>query len=85
VFDAEDVLVRETTELNEVQRRADEALEAWQNMLSLGPEGWVPTQHYEEAVALSKRMKEEALAGARSAGGDYGWDDMDERGIYVKN
>ena len=86
VFDAEDV--RETTELNEVQRRADEALEAWQNMLGLGPEGWVPTQHYEEAVALSKQMKEEALVEARSAEeraeimGHWPWDDMDE-GKYI--
>ena len=85
VFNAEDV--RETTKLNEVQRRADEALEAWQNMLGLGPEGWVPTQHYEEAVALSKQMKE-ALAEARSAEeraeimGHWPWDDMDE-GKYM--
>ena len=86
VLDAEDV--RETTELNEVQRRADKALEACQNMLGLGPEGWVPTQHYEEAVALSKQMKEAALAEARSAEeraeimGHWPWDDMDE-GKYM--
>ena len=49
VFDAEDV--RETTKLNEVQRKADKAFEVWQNMFGLVPEGWVPTQQYEEAVA----------------------------------
>ena len=30
-------------------------------MLGLGPEGWVLPQHYEEAVALCKHAKEEAL------------------------
>ncbi|KAH7884287.1 protein kinase subdomain-containing protein PKL/CAK/Fmp29 [Phlebopus sp. FC_14] len=81
VFDAEDV--RETMELNEVQRRADEALEVWQNMLGLGPEGWVPTQHYEEAVALSKQMKEKGLAEERAEiMGHWPWDDMDE-GKYM--
>jgi len=45
----------------------------------------VPTQHYEGAVALSKQMKEAALAEARSAEeraeimGHWLWDDMDER------
>ena len=59
-----------------------------QNMLGLGPEGWVPTQHYEEAVALSKQMKEAVLAEARSAEeraeimGHWPWDDMDE-GKYM--
>ena len=54
----------------------------------LGPEGWVPTQHYEEAVALCKQMKEEALTEARSEGEHaeimthWPWDDMDE-GKYM--
>lgn len=30
-------------ELNEIQRKADKAFEVWQNMLGLGPEGWVST------------------------------------------
>ena len=75
--------VREMTELNEVQRRVDEALEACQNLLGLGPEGWVPAQHYEEAVALSKQMKEAALAEERAEiMGHWPWDDMDE-GKYM--
>lgn len=41
VFDADGA--RETTELNEVYRKADKAFEVWR---------WVPTQDYEEAVAL---------------------------------
>jgi hypothetical protein len=55
VFDAEDV--RETMELDEVQRRADENLEALGNIIGFGPEGWVPTRHYEEAMAHSKQLK----------------------------
>ena len=48
------------------------------------PYSWVPTQHYEEAVALSRQMKEAALVEARSAEeraeimGHWPWDDMDE-------
>ncbi|OCB90939.1 hypothetical protein A7U60_g1850 [Sanghuangporus baumii] len=86
VFDAEDV--RETTKLNEVQGKADKAFEVWQNMLGLGPEGWVPTQHYEEAVALCKQMKEEALTEVTSEEEraeimtHWPWDDMDE-GKYM--
>jgi hypothetical protein len=64
MFDAKDA--RKTTELDEVQRKADKAFEVWQNMLGLGPEGWVPTQDYKEAVALCKQMKEEALTEAPS-------------------
>jgi len=48
VFDAEDVC--ETMKLDEVPRRADETLEACQNMIGFGPEGWVPTEDYEEAM-----------------------------------
>ena len=35
-------------------------------MLGLGPEGWVPAQHCEEAVALCKHAKEEGLMGVTS-------------------
>ena len=85
VFDAEDE--RQTMELNEVQRKADKTFEIWQNILGLGPEGWVPTQDYEEAVALCKQMKEEALMEAtseeeRAEMAHWPWDDMDE-GKYM--
>jgi hypothetical protein len=36
-------------------------------MLDLGPEGWVPTQDYEGAVALCKHVKEQALTEATPA------------------
>ncbi|KAL5522368.1 hypothetical protein ACEPAG_8384 [Sanghuangporus baumii] len=86
VFDSEDV--SETMELNEVQSKADKAYEVWQNMLGLGPEGWVPAQYYEEAVGLCKQMKEEALTEATSEEeraeiiAHWPWDDMDE-GKYI--
>jgi Phosphotransferase enzyme family len=82
MFDAEDV--RETMKLDELQRGADEALEVCQNVIGLMPEGWVPTQHYEEAMANSKQMKADALAAATSAEEraeileHWPWDDMDE-------
>lgn len=82
VFNAEDA--RETLELNEVQGKADKAFGMWQNMLGLGPEGWVPTQDYKAAVALCKQVKEAALAEATSEEeraeimGHWPWDDMDE-------
>lgn len=83
VFDADDV--RETMELEEVQTKADKVLEVLQDMLELGPEGWVPTtDRYEKTVALSKQMKEAALTEATSAEEraetmeHWPWDDMDE-------
>ncbi|GLB36077.1 putative protein kinase subdomain-containing protein PKL CAK Fmp29 [Lyophyllum shimeji] len=65
VFDAEDV--RETMELDKVQREADERLEALRNMIGFGLEGWVSNEHYETAMTLSKQVKEDALAAAESA------------------
>ena len=56
VFDAEDV--RKTKEL----RGADETLEACQNMIHFGPEGWVPAKRYEEAARRRKQLKMDALA-----------------------
>ncbi|KAF8999017.1 protein kinase subdomain-containing protein PKL/CAK/Fmp29 [Hymenopellis radicata] len=52
VFDAEDV--RETMKLDEVQRGADEALEGLRNVVgSFGPEDWVSSKNYEEAMTRS--------------------------------
>jgi hypothetical protein len=82
VFDAEDV--RETMKLEEVQKGADDTLEACQNMIGLGLEGWVPTEHYEEAMTRRKQLKEDTLAAARSAeeraeiAAPWLLDDMDE-------
>jgi hypothetical protein len=83
VFDAEDV--RKTMELNKVQGKADNVFEVWQNMLGLGPEGWIPTtQDYEQTVAFCKQMKEEALMEATTEEEraetmvHWPWDDMNE-------
>ncbi|KAI5999162.1 protein kinase subdomain-containing protein PKL CAK Fmp29 [Pisolithus albus] len=63
VFDTEDV--RATMKLDAKQSEADDALEeAYENLFCFGPEGWVPTELYEVAMARSKRMKENALAAA---------------------
>ncbi|KAL5522495.1 hypothetical protein ACEPAG_8511 [Sanghuangporus baumii] len=84
VFDAEDV--RRTMELDKVQRGVDETLEVLQEIvIGFGPEGWVPTEHYEEAVACSKQLKESALAAADSEkeraeiAAHWPLDDMDEK------
>jgi len=52
--------------LNAEQREADGSLEACQDMITVGPEGWVPAEHYEEAMALSKKLKGDGLAAAKS-------------------
>jgi hypothetical protein len=76
--------VCETMKLDAEQREADEIPEALQNLIGYGPEGWVPVEHHEEAMARSKKLKEDALA---AAGSDEEWaqvmahwplDDMDE-------
>ncbi|KAJ7261749.1 hypothetical protein B0H12DRAFT_1231401 [Mycena haematopus] len=54
--------IRETVKLDEVQRRADGTLGAWRDLIGFGLEGWVPFRGYEEAMALSKQMKDSALA-----------------------
>ena len=64
VFDTEDVL--ETMKLHEIQREADETLEAFRNMIDFGPEGWVPTERYDEAMTRSNQDKEDTLAAAMS-------------------
>lgn len=80
VFDAEDI--RETMKLNAVQREADKSLEACQNITNFGPEGWVPTKHYEEAITCSNERG--CIGGGPVSGGraeitaHWPLDDMDE-------
>lgn len=81
-FDDEDV--RDTMELDAALRDADEILQGGQNVIGFGPEGWVPKDHYEMAMARSKKLKERALAQVRSAEeraeieAHWPFDDMDE-------
>jgi len=48
--------------LDAVQRGADEAQEACRNLIGFGPEGWVPTERYEEAMARNDQLTEGPLA-----------------------
>ena len=72
VFDAEDG--RKTMKLDAEQSEADESLEAYKNMICFGPEGWVPSEHHEEAMTRSKWLKECALALAEAESGRTGSD-----------
>ena len=82
VFDAEDV--RQTMELNKEQEEAETAMEECRGIIGHGPQGWVPTEHYEEAMARSKQIKADTLAEATSEEEranmmeHWPWDDMDE-------
>ena len=64
MFDPDDV--RETMKLDAEQKEADESLDACRDVLGFGPEGWMPAEHYEEGMAISKKMKEDGLAEAKS-------------------
>ncbi|KAK0215437.1 protein kinase subdomain-containing protein PKL CAK Fmp29 [Armillaria fumosa] len=61
VFDDPDD-VRETMELDAARRETDGYLQACRDMIGVGPEGWVPVEHHEEAMTRSEKMKEHALA-----------------------
>ena len=83
-FDSEDV--RETMKLLEVQREADELLEAVREKIGTsGPEDWVPAEHYEEAKARSEKLREVAFSAIEDdeerALNEAHWpfDDMDEK------
>jgi hypothetical protein len=82
VFDAEDI--RETRKLDVFQSGCDEHQSMSENFISSGPDGWVNTEHYEEAMALGKQLKEMVLAEASTeferTGITEHWafDDMDE-------
>jgi hypothetical protein len=65
VFDTEDV--RETMKLDIALRDADVSMEIGRDIVGCGPEGWVPNDHYEKAMARSKALKEETLAETKSA------------------
>ena len=86
VFEPDDV--RETMKLDAEQQNrkgVDEAREVCQHVIGFGPEGWVPVEHYEEAMALSRKLKEDdGLAAAESeeerarVAAHWPLDDMDE-------
>ena len=73
----------QSRELDDVQRGADETLEASRNMISFEPEGWVSYRALRGSYDTysKQQLKEDTLAEARS---DEEWtehwilDDMDE-------
>ncbi|KAI0762003.1 hypothetical protein BD413DRAFT_606945 [Trametes elegans] len=81
--------VCETLKMDAVQRRADESLEVVRGMIGVGPEDWVPAEHYEEAKVHSEQMKRIGLAAleeeeerARVAA-QWPVDDMDEENYIL--
>jgi hypothetical protein len=41
-------------------------MEACQDVIGFGPEGWVPAEYYEEAMVISKKLKKDGLAAVES-------------------
>ncbi|TFK86561.1 protein kinase subdomain-containing protein PKL/CAK/Fmp29 [Polyporus arcularius HHB13444] len=66
--------VRETMKLNAELRELDEYLEVVRDKIGVGPDGWMPAEHYEEAMARSKQLKELGLAA---------FDDDEERALVA--
>ena len=70
--------------LDAEQQQADESLGACRDVIGFGPEGWVPAVRYEEAIAISKKLKKDGLAVAESEeeraqiAAHWPLDDMDE-------
>ncbi|KAI5114956.1 hypothetical protein M0805_001011 [Coniferiporia weirii] len=70
--------------LDAERKEADEILKACRDVIDIGPEGWVPTEHYEEAMALCNKLREDGLAAAESGeeraqvAAHWPLDDMDE-------
>ena len=80
VFDALDLRERETTAVSEELSTADRGFEILQSMCSIGEEGWVLAEDYENAVEFLKEASAEAES--EEERGEimtrWPWDDMDE-------
>lgn len=81
-FDPKDLLA--TAELNKEQSEASRGFQTLQLMSRVREQGWVPTEHYEYAVAFLEERKKVALEAAESEEdreeimSQWPWDDMDE-------
>ncbi|KAI0350135.1 protein kinase subdomain-containing protein PKL CAK Fmp29 [Trametes cingulata] len=81
-FEPDDV--RETMKLDAEVREMDGYVEVVRDKIGVGPDDWVPAEHYEEAMARSRKLKEVGLAASDNeeerALFDAHWpfDDMDE-------
>jgi Phosphotransferase enzyme family len=58
--------VNDCLRLNSAQVEADEQLEACRDVIGVGPEGWVPSDQYEEAKQRESKLKVDALDAAES-------------------
>ena len=71
-------------ELDAALRDADKSFQLGQNIIGFRPDGWAPKDHYERAMARSKKLEEDILAETRSAEeraeveAHWPLDDMDE-------
>ncbi|KAL0957922.1 hypothetical protein HGRIS_000103 [Hohenbuehelia grisea] len=81
-FDQDDV--RKTMELDVKLREMDECIEEFRDAIGVGPEDWVPAEHYEEALARSAHIQEHGLAEIEDeeeramVAAHWAFDDMDE-------
>lgn len=57
---------RECLRLHTAQSEADEQLQACRDIVGIGPEGWVPTEQYEETKQRAEKLKADALEAAES-------------------
>jgi hypothetical protein len=58
--------VSDCLRLDSAQVEADEQLEACRDIVGVGPEGWVPSDQYEEAKQRESKLKVDALDAAES-------------------
>lgn len=57
---------KECLRLHAAQIEADEQLQACRDIVGIGPEGWVPTEEYEETKQRAEKLKADALEAAES-------------------
>ena len=75
---------RECLRLEAEQREGDAQMTASKEMLGIGPQGWVPSEHYSEVKAATATMKASVISGAETETDrdmireHWVYDDMDE-------
>lgn len=71
--------------LQEEQDEADGQMEVCRDLIGCGPEGWVPVERYEEAMARCRALKADSLIETSSEDeraevlAHWPFDDMDEQ------
>lgn len=58
--------VSECLRVNAAQAEADEQLQACRDAIGIGPEGWVPSEQYDEIKKRESKLKADALEAAES-------------------